>query len=303
MDRKSSWRTRTYYRISIAAMLCLTALALGAVNFLDITAAADSAPVQEAKGVAEGKASPAASAALDGLRRATGAQIKAHVARETGNYDFVRAADGMVLEADNTSASPEERAFTFLRGRGALIGMNDAERQLAAGNAFGDDSKSASIMKVSRVDKDAVGATHVRLNQFYRGLPVFGAQVVVHMNDRGITAINGLYVPDVKISAKPNLSADQAVTAALRVAGSGLNVVRNQLSIYRKGLLEGYNGQSVLAYSVDLTDGKAINVQIWVDATKGAILNRIRTRFRIAPLVASIQICTLIAFPSVNSTL
>ena len=80
---------------------------------------------------------------------------------------------------------------------------------------------------------------------------MFGAQVVVHMNDRGITAINGLYVPDVKISAKPNLSADQAVTAALRAAGSGLNVVRNQLSIYRKGLLEGYNGQSLLAYSVD----------------------------------------------------
>ena len=72
MDQKSSWRTRTYYRISIAAMLCLTALALGTVNFLDITAAADSAPVQEAKGVAEGKASPAASAASDGLRRATG---------------------------------------------------------------------------------------------------------------------------------------------------------------------------------------------------------------------------------------
>ena len=56
----------------------------------------------------------------------------------------------------------------------------------------------------------------MRLNQFYRGLPVFGAQVVVHMNNSGITAINGLYVPDVKISAKPNLSAEQPVTAALR---------------------------------------------------------------------------------------
>jgi len=276
MDRKSSWHTRTHYRITIAAMLCLTALALGAVSFFDITAAADSLAAQkETKRVEAAKASPAASAALDGLRRATGAQIKAHVARETGNYDFVRAADGLVLEVDNANAAPEERAFNFLRGRGALIGMNDAERQLSASNGFGDDSKSASILKVSRVDKDAVGATHVRLNQFYRGLPVFGAQVVVHMNDRGITAINGLYVPDVKISTKPNLSADQAATAALRTAGSGLNVVSNQLSIYRKGLLEGYNGQSVLAYSVELTDGKAINVQIWVDATKGAILNRI----------------------------
>jgi hypothetical protein len=86
MDRKSSWRTRTYYRITIAAMLCLIALVLGAVNFFDITAAANSTAVQkETKSVAAEKASPAASAALDGLRRATGAQIKAHVAKETGN--------------------------------------------------------------------------------------------------------------------------------------------------------------------------------------------------------------------------
>lgn len=276
MERTSSWRTRTYYRITIAAMLCITALALGAVNFFDITAAANSTAVQkETKSVAAVKASPAASAALDGLRRATGAQIKAHVAKETGNYDFVRAADGLVLEVDNTSAAPEERAFSFLRGRGALIGMNAAERGLASKTPSGDDSKSASVLRVLRVNEDSAGNTHVRMNQFYRGLPVFGAQVVVHMNDRGITAINGLYVPDVKISTKPNLSADQAVTAAMRAAGAGLNVVRNQLSIYRKGLLEGYNGQSLLAYSVELTDGKATNVQIWVDATKGAILNRI----------------------------
>ena len=277
MDRKSSWHTRTYFRVTIAAMLCLTALALGAVSFFDLTASADSLEVQqETKSAAAAKVSPAAKAALDGLRRATGAQIKAHVAKETGNYDFVRAADGLVLEADNTSASPEERALNFLRGRGALVGMNAAERELAGNsNASSDDLKSASIMKVSRVDKDSVGASHVRLNQFYRGLPVFGAQVVVHMNDRGITAINGHYVPDLKISTKPNLSADQAATAALRAAGAGLNVVGNQLSIYRKGLLEGYNGQSLLAYSVELTDGKAVNVQIWVDATKGAILNRI----------------------------
>ena len=278
MDRKSSWRTRNYYRITITALFCLTALALGAFSIFDITVAADSTSVQkESKSVKVDtvKASSAASAALDSLRRATGAQIKAHVARETGHYDFVRAADGQVLEVDNTSSSPEDRAFNFLRGRGTLLGMNAAERQLAASNGSKLESTSASVLKVSRVNSDSVGNTHVRLNQFYRGLPVFGAQVVVHMNDRGITAVNGHYVPDVKLSTTPNLSAERAVSAALRAAGADLNVVRTELSIYRTGLLEGYLGQNLLAYSVELSDGKATNLQIWVDATKGAILNRI----------------------------
>lgn len=278
MDRKSSWRTRTYYRITIAAMLCLTALALGAVSIFDTTAAADSATVQKeskSAGIDTVKASPAASAALDSLRRATGAQIKAHVSKETGHYDFVRAADGLVLEVDNTSASPEERAFNFLRARGALIGMNVEERKFAANKASIDTSKSVSVLKVARVDKDSVGGSHVRLNQFHKALPVFGAQVIVHMNDRGITAINGHYVPDIKILAKPSLSAAQAAKAALRVGDASLKVVKTELSIYRIGLLEGYSGNSVLAYAVEVTDGGALREQVWIDASKGSLLNRI----------------------------
>lgn len=278
MHRTSStWRTstKTYYRISIAAVVCLTALVLGAVSVFDITVSADSvAPRQEPKAAATVKASPAASAALETLKRTTGAQIKAHVARETGNYDFVRAADGQVLAVDNSSSSPEERAFDFLRGRGALIGMNAGERQ-AASSKLSSQATSASVLKVARVYKDSLGGSHVRMNQFYKGLPVFGAQVVVHMNDRGVTAVSGHYVPDVKIAVKANLTAAQAANAALRVAGPGLEVVKTELSIYRKGLLENYLGQSVLAYNVELTDGKARSMQIWIDASKGAILNRI----------------------------
>lgn len=278
MHRTSStWRTstKTYYRISIVALVCLTALILSVVSAFDITVSAGSAASgQDTKAAALVKASPAASAALESLKRATGARIKAHVARETGNYDFVRAADGQVMAVDHSSSSPEERAFDFLRGRGALIGMNAAERQ-ASGSKLSSESTSTSVLKVAKVYKDAIGGSHVRMNQFYRGLPVFGAQVVVHMNDRGITAVSGHYVPDVKIATKANLSAAEAASAALRVAGAGLEVVKTELSVYRKGLLEGYLGQSVLAYSVELTDGKATNLQIWIDATKGAILNRI----------------------------
>ena len=148
MDRKSSWRTRTYYRISIAAMLCLTALALGAVNFLDITAAADSTPVQEAKGVAEGKASPAAIAALNSYDVQLG-QTKDHFSQSLQLRFYEPRWHG----SNDNKWFAEERAFTSC-GPWAPHRMNDSAH-LAAGNA------SATIRSLPHHhltgDNDAVG--------------------------------------------------------------------------------------------------------------------------------------------------
>jgi bacillolysin len=218
-----------------------------------------------------------ASAALQKLEDATGGQIVSRVSRETGSYSFVRANDHAVLAVGHTNASPEARAFDFLRDHGALVGMSDVERQMIGVSGADRRAGLGSELRVAKVSKDSIGSTHVRLNQFYRGLPVFGAQLVVHMNKRGVTAVNGHYVPDVKVDTTPSLSAAQAQAVALRqqVGAAPLTVVKTEMSIYRNGLLEGYRGPSVLAYSVEVTDGKAVRDQIWVDATKGTVLNRI----------------------------
>jgi hypothetical protein len=63
--------------------------------------------------------------------------LASHVARETGQYDFVHARDGGVLTTDNSSSSSEQRALAFLHEHGALIGMNDAEQALAANSDGG----------------------------------------------------------------------------------------------------------------------------------------------------------------------
>ena len=227
--------------------------------------------------VAPEEASPTASAALQMLEDTTGGQIVSRVSRETGSFSFVRATDNAVLVVGDTSASPEARAFDFLRDHGALVGMSDAERQMVGITVAARRPGFGSELRVAKVIKDSIGSTHVRLDQSYQGLPVFGAQLVVHMNERGVTGVNGHYVPEVKVGVTPRLSAAQAQAVALRqqVGEAPLQVVRTELSIYRKGMLEGYRGESVLAYSVEVTDGKAMREQVWIDATKGTVLNRI----------------------------
>ncbi|HEV3471035.1 MAG TPA: M4 family metallopeptidase [Pyrinomonadaceae bacterium] len=227
-------------------------------------------------------ADAAARAALDALRRGSAVEVSAQPSRETGAYGFVRAARGGVLAADDASRSPEARALAFLAAHGAVVGMSEAERALAADPA-GADSKAASALRVASAARDQLGATHVRLDQTYRGLRVFGAQLVVHMNARGITAVNGSFVPGVAVSTTPALTpaaAAEAAAAALSKGrgAAGLRVTENTLGVYRTGLLEGFRGESALAYGVRVADASGPLELVWVGARTGGVLARIPLR-------------------------
>lgn len=282
MPREKSAHTLGKHHMKVfgATLCCLAAIIVGALRVFETAAAAGAGSAMQNQTkvapTAQAKASPRASAALEKLRQRATSSVNSHVARETGSYDMVRATDGGVLITDNTAGSPEQRAFAFLSEHGGIVGMSDAERQLAT-NSSAANAPRASELKVAKVFKDTIGGSHVRLNQLYEGLPVFGAQVVVHMNERGITGVSGQFVPDIQISTKPSMSESAAQAKALReqVGAGQLNVAKTELSIYRKGLLAGYPGQSVLAYNIEVTDGQHMRMQIWIDAMKGSVLDRI----------------------------
>ena len=268
-----------YLRFSLAVILCLITLGLSAFRIAERVDASGSgnAGKDQPAAPAQAKAAPRASAALERLRVRATTTVASHVARETGQYDFVHARDGGVLTTDNSSSSSEQRALAFLHEHGALIGMSDAEQALTANSDGGKSARGASALKANKTFKDNIGGSHVRLDQSYEGLPVFGAQVVVHMNDRGITGVSGQFIPDIKTSTNPAIKESAAEAKALseQLGGGSLSVVRTELSIYRTGLLAGYAGQSLLAYNIEVTDGRHTRAQIWIDALKGTVLDRI----------------------------
>ena len=111
--RTRSWKP-SHLRIVVALVFCLTALALGSFRISESAGAAGSrnAPKQQPAVQAPAKAAPRASAALEKLRPRATAAISSHVARESGNYDFVRANDGagaFLFFNDRQSLSSEER--------------------------------------------------------------------------------------------------------------------------------------------------------------------------------------------------
>ena len=90
------------------------------------------------------------------------------------------------------------------------------------------DSERSGLLRLrtSREDPDMPARRVERLDQYHNGVRIWGADVVRN-SERGVPAsIFGVLAPDLSLSTDPGLTADQAVTAMLRVAGPDSSVLR-----------------------------------------------------------------------------
>lgn len=268
------------YRRAVSATFLSTSLVLLACIPVSLV----SSPVANQRPPAELQ-THRAQRALSTLQSSTKTKVVAGVSRETGVYDFVRADAGGVLAADHPLATPEQRARVFLSKHGGLVGMTDIERELAANPGAATSGNPASSLELAAVTTDQLGASHVKFNQTFKGLKVFGAQLIVHMNASGITAVNGAFIPAIDLDTYPAINAAAAAKQALdavskskAAAGAKLAVAASELAVYRMGLLEGYAGTNVLAHGIKIADENGPLEQVWISAATGAELIRIPLR-------------------------
>lgn len=201
-------------------------------------------------------------------------QLRANVAgqlasatRPLDHYATVHSQSSAPLMSDAGGGSPIDRAQFFLSVYGGLYGV----------------SAPLDELRASRISRDGNGKTHVHLDQVYRGLPVFGARVVVHMDNTGIVGSNGVFIDDLAgLSTMPKMPVaalrQRAVIAAQKLhPHARLSVESSRLMVYRTGLLKGVPGRNFLAYEVMVrgTPGEAIRERMIVNANTGALLNRI----------------------------
>lgn len=90
------------------------------------------------------------------------------------------------------ASNPELIADAFLRAYRSDIGIDF----------------SASDWTVVRIEPDEVlkAATTVRLQQQYHGIPVFGGEVLVHVADGRIRAVNGQFIRSIDVPLQPHLT-------------------------------------------------------------------------------------------------
>lgn len=215
----------------------------------------------------------AVSEGLAAIRHAANGPVEAHIAVETAAHDFIRATEGGVLLRDDARRPAKARATVFLKRFGGAVGLTSAERRTID-----------AILHPTRVDRDLAGSTHVRFDQTYKGLPVFGAELVVHLSEKGVTGVTGQFVPGIRMSTRPAVTEQRAIRAAVvaveKTTGGESTATNASLSVYRIGLLEARPGKNALAWNVvvETAPGEKIGhnrEQVWVDARSGAVLARI----------------------------
>lgn len=105
------------------------------------------------------------------------------------------------------TASPSAQSDTAIEASRSHFNANRAEYGL---------SDPASELRVRRSRADAQGVSHVRFDQYYRGLPVFEGEAIVHADGAGnVTVTNGLH-GNLNLDATPRVKRNAAINTTVR---------------------------------------------------------------------------------------
>lgn len=148
------------------------------------------------------------------------------------------------------------------------------------GNAFELHNAQAEL-SFKRADQDDLGLTHVRLDQVYNGVPVFGGQLITHLDAKLMRDVNGrVYEQARKVNTFPTLDAAAAIEAAkaaLGYTGEFAKQPEAELVVLPHELIDrSKKSSATLTYRVELLikDGTAATArhQYFVDANNGNIV-------------------------------
>jgi bacillolysin len=174
------------------------------------------------------------------------------------------ATDNSLLLAENvcpsnTSAQTDSpkylgQALAYLKANSSNHRVTDACRELM----FLDE----------RVDD--LQQKHIRFQQSYDGVPVWGQQLLVHLNAENVaTSTTGSLQPIAqKISIEPKLDKTIAANTATNAVGEGAKMQDSKLYVYL------HQGAPRLVHTVTVMKSLRRTL-IFVDAETGVVLNQI----------------------------
>lgn len=156
----------------------------------------------QAEGAARATASDAQTQALSVLRAELSDSLLSSLDADTGVTRSLYNPRGFLSEA--AQGEPLQIADGYLRGSLTLLGLESAD--------IDDYEVTDSVFSA------VSGVTHIYLRQRYQGLPVYNAQLQVHVaRDGRISGISNAFVPGLARLAKsavPAMTAEDAVMSA-----------------------------------------------------------------------------------------
>lgn len=139
---------------------------------------------------------------------------------------------------------------------GSLGTLTEASWDAAAARFISDNGQIFQLsgreeFETVATEEDALGMVHVRLQQTWNGLPVVGAEVMVHAlrDGRDVYAVNGAVYRTDDLATSAVFDADKAIGLALDSVGISGTVLGEPEMVYVVGL----DGEIHLAWSAEVT--------------------------------------------------
>ncbi len=149
---------------------------------------------------------------------------------------------------------------------------------------------AASEFVLKQTIRDEQGNLHLRMDQVYEGVPVYGGEIILHTNQERLFKMNGRYEPTPSLSVIPNIDSEQArviVESAYGLSRIHTNWSAEQLQLiggkpFQAELVIYYqNNKPHLAWQCTFRPNVLRRLEYIVDAQHGNILNQIDRTCRI----------------------
>ncbi|MDH4136460.1 MAG: M4 family metallopeptidase, partial [Anaerolineae bacterium] len=158
---------------------------------------------------------------------------------------------------DTLPNDPVVRAVDFLERYKGLYRLADPRFQLY----------------LNRIGSDDRDGQHLFFGQHRDGIPVFAAELAVHLEGDDVAAINGNYLSEIPPFPPPTLTAAEAQAVALEdVPGTDVEPIgETRLMIFNQSLFAGGDAETHLIWRVSLR-GRRTSWSYFVDAHDGEVL-------------------------------
>lgn len=182
-----------------------------------------------------------------------------------GVPEFIMFKNNNALKV--AGATLNVKAFNFLETNKSVYGINDV---------------NASFVSL-KTQQDTYNSNRVVLQQLHDGVPIYDGKLLFHFNSqKDLTAINGNYIPNIKMNAVPSLSKIEANAIALQAiekqeinySAAALLIYDTKLYVFNKGLARGIESANYLVYEVEIRNDRDVREFLFIDAHTGVVVEQ-----------------------------
>lgn len=211
------------------------------------------------------------------LYQVSGGSLKIHWDMKNRTPIFITGENLEPISGDRSRPKLPDKmlddlALGFLQENRALLSLENPKEEF----------------KQISCSEDQLGMKHLRYQQMYKGIEVWGRDIYVHLkSDNSIDCFNGRYAstPSSLTEITPTIAKEQAI----QVTRDHLNISKDQWQIFEAKLVIYHTPDETphLAWLVDITDNFLNHWFYFIDAHEGKFLHRVTRVYNDGPVTGS----------------